>query len=95
MTHPPCSSDGSSSDIMCHIFIDCRSSGSVNLEFNLCEITESTTSKSSKKKSAKAGRRFDDRFGIGDTVTVEARKKTNAENKVSTVGHRLFYQDSK
>jgi len=72
--------DGCSNGVTPHIVIHCRSSGSVNLEFNLREITESTATKSSKKN----GRQFDSRFGIGDTVTVEARKKTTAENKVSS-----------
>ena len=65
--------------------IHCRSADAEDLEFNLCEVVESTGTKSSNKQSVKAGHQFDDKFGVGDTVTVVVNGKTDAENKVFTL----------
>ena len=68
---------------MVHIY--CRSSDAEDVEFNICELAESTEMKSAKKQSIKATRQSDGRFGVGDTVTVVASMKIDAENKVSMI----------
>ena len=44
----------------------------------------------SKKQSVKPGHQLDGEFGVGDTVTVVANRKTDAENKVSTLSLQTF-----
>jgi len=71
--------------LMRYVYVCCRSSGAKDLVFNLRELTEPTEVKASMKKPSKAGCQFDSRFGVGDRVTVLTSKKTDSENKVSTL----------
>ena len=52
----------------------------------------------SKKQSVKPGHQLDGEFGefvVGDTVTVVANRKTDAENKVSTLSLQTFLNSVK
>ena len=70
--------------------IICRCSDAENLEFNLRELTEPTKVKTDNKSSSKAGRQFDSRLGVGDTVTVMTSRTTDVDNKVAAVSFCLL-----